>query len=250
MKALKTTLVSTLCGWLSVGGLHGQNTITPPPSAASHLREVREKQNTVGDVPQTGILRVPRAFQGRSVLPAGPLLFLASGEGRGLLEATHHPLAQYLSRAFGGNAEAPIPPSPAMLSRLAAMSSNGRLSSGAAAGTVPCTGSAGARFNLEPRANAVLYPKARSWQTFIPNGVAQGDDLIVQAADDFRGNLAADPQLGPELERLLCPSLDHCGLQCAIRGRPAELPVSRKHGDGDRRHSGGCRPHAECNLYS
>ena len=69
MKALKTTLVSTLCGWLSVGGLHGQNTITPPPSAASHLREVREKQNTVGDVPQTGILRVPRAFQGRSVLP-------------------------------------------------------------------------------------------------------------------------------------------------------------------------------------
>ena len=31
MKALKTTLVSTLCGWLSVGGLHGQNTITHRP---------------------------------------------------------------------------------------------------------------------------------------------------------------------------------------------------------------------------
>ena len=33
-------------------------------------------------------------------------MFLASGQGRGLLEATHHPLAQFISQAFGDNADA------------------------------------------------------------------------------------------------------------------------------------------------
>jgi hypothetical protein len=191
MNAFPTRLVAALCGLLLVVVAYGQNTVSPPPSSISRLREVREKQDALRGASQTSPFHVPKAFQGRSVLPAGPLLFLASAEGRGLLEATHHPLAPYLERAFGENADAPIPPSPAMLSQIEAMSSAARLVSTGAAGTVPCTGSAGARFNLEPRNNAV--PQNEEMADFIPNGVAPGDDLIVQAANDFRGNIATDP---------------------------------------------------------
>ncbi|HEV2379942.1 MAG TPA: hypothetical protein VG206_09130 [Terriglobia bacterium] len=133
----------------------------------------------------------PGDVLGRPTLPAAPFLFLASGQGRGLLEATHHPLAQFISQAFGEKADAPIPPSAATMRQLAMVASSNRIGTKGAAGTVPCTGSAGARFNLEPRANAV--PQSEEMADFIPRGVAAGDDLIVQVADDFRGNLATDP---------------------------------------------------------
>lgn len=191
MKSSMTALVATVCGLLLAGGTYGQNTVSPPPSSASRIWEVMEKQNALRSVPQTSAFRIPKAFQGRSVLPAGPLMFLASGKGRGLLEATHHPLAPYLSRAFGGNADAPIRPSPAALRQFEAMAASSRVATGPAAGPVPCTGSTGARFNLEPRANAV--PQSQEMADFIPSGVAPGDDLIVQAADDFRGDLGTDP---------------------------------------------------------
>lgn len=190
MKSSTAGLIAVFCGLLCAGGLCGQNTVSPPPSSASRLLEVTQKQNALRSTPGQNTVRVPKAFQDFRVPPTGPLWFLASGEGRGLLEATHHPLAQYLSKAFHGNADAPIAPAPASLSQFEAVKSMGRVASGAA-GTVPCTGSAGARFNLEPRANAV--PQSQEMADFVPSGVAPGDDLIVQAADDFRGNLASDP---------------------------------------------------------
>jgi hypothetical protein len=188
MKSLKIHLIAASFALLPVVALYGQNTVSPPPSEAGHVREVKAQQAALRHAPQIRAWHVPKAFQGRSVLPAGELLFLASGEGRGLLEATHHPLAQYISKAFGENADAPIPPPPALLRQL---SSGSRVAGGSAAGTAPCTGTAGARFNLEPRPSAV--PQSEEMADFIPSGVAPGDDLIVQVADDFRGNIATDP---------------------------------------------------------
>jgi hypothetical protein len=191
MKALKTSLALIVGGCAFAAALHGQNTISPPPLSASQIREAKERQGALRGAPQTGTFQVPKAFQGRPVLPAAPFLFLASGQGRGLLEATHHPLAQYLSQAFGENADAPILPSAATMRQLATMASSNRISTNGTAGTVPCTGSVGARFNMEPRANAA--PQSEEMADFIPSGVASGDDLIVQVADDFRGDLATDP---------------------------------------------------------
>lgn len=53
--------------------------------------------------------------------------------------------------------------------------------------TVPCNAAAGARFNLEPRVNAA--PQNQPNADFLLNRIAPNDDLIVQVADDFRGNL-------------------------------------------------------------
>jgi hypothetical protein len=50
----------------------------------------------------------------------------------------------------------------------------------------------GARFNLEPRANAV--PQNQASADFLLNRVGSNEDLIVQAANDWRGNLTSDKQ--------------------------------------------------------
>jgi hypothetical protein len=53
--------------------------------------------------------------------------------------------------------------------------------------TVPCNGPGGARFNLEPRANAAAQNEPAV--DFLLNRVAPSDDLIVEVANDNRGNL-------------------------------------------------------------
>ena len=50
---------------------------------------------------------------------------------------------------------------------------------------VPCNGPTGARFNLEPRNNAV--PQTATSTDFILNGAGLDSDLIVEMADDTRG---------------------------------------------------------------
>jgi hypothetical protein len=111
--------------------------------------------------------------------------FLASEEGRSLLAVSGHPLSRYLNQAFGEpSAEAlaaararwhPQKPAPA--------------ESEATPAVTPCTGNSGARFNLEPRAGAV--PQQNAAADFILNGVGQGEDLIVQSANDWRGAFAS-----------------------------------------------------------
>ena len=44
---------------------------------------------------------------------------------------------------------------------------------------MPCNGATGARFNLEPRANAL--PQQSEAADFLLNGVGAGEDLIVQS---------------------------------------------------------------------
>ena len=106
--------------------------------------------------------------------------FLTSDEGRAFLKATGHPLAPYAIAAFGEPAKDTVIP-PQWMRPIA----NAEASIGPA--TVPCTGNNGARFNLEPRANA--FPQNEATADFLPNRIGSGDDLIVQGANDWRGNL-------------------------------------------------------------
>jgi hypothetical protein len=111
--------------------------------------------------------------------------FLASEEGRSLLEVSGHPLSRYLNQAFG---EPSVEALAAARTRWHARSAVPAQSEATPA-TTPCTGDSGARFNLEPRAGAV--PQQNAAADFILNGVGQGEDLIVQTANDWRGAFAS-----------------------------------------------------------
>jgi hypothetical protein len=63
------------------------------------------------------------------------------------------------------------------------------LATSISAATVPCSSPNGARFNLEPRANAL--PQGLGAVDFIPNRLGAGDDLIVEVGNDSRPNLAS-----------------------------------------------------------
>ncbi|HXM98611.1 MAG TPA: sialidase family protein [Candidatus Dormibacteraeota bacterium] len=146
-----------------------------------------------GKVGQTAVAdkkaaRVPQAFQNFRIRPSAPLRFLASGEGRGYLEAVDHPLAQYLSTAFGGKVEQAIAPEPQLAEEpLTNESVQPELT--ATAPVTSCKANLGKRFNLEPRANAV--PQNQGSADFIINGIAPNNDLILQVANDWRGNLTS-----------------------------------------------------------
>src|SRR5690348_6702047 len=89
--------------------------------------------------------------------------FLASEEGRAFLKATGHPLAPYAIAAFGEPSNDTVIPQ-----RWLQPTANPETS--VAPATVPCTGNNGARFNLEPRANA--FPQTEAIADFLPNRIA------------------------------------------------------------------------------
>lgn len=126
---------------------------------------------------------MPKAFQDFRIPPSAQWRFMASEEGRKFLLTTGHPLAKSAIEAFGAPADSTVVPKewenlPASIQQA---------SNNAATAQVPCTGSSGARFNLEPRANAV--PQNQAFADFLPNRLGTGADLIAQAANDWRGNL-------------------------------------------------------------
>jgi hypothetical protein len=128
---------------------------------------------------------IPKAFRNFRVAPSAPLRFLASEEGRTFLKATGHPLAGPAILAFGEPSRTTAVP-PAWLANFAAAGSSSQPTA------APCSGSQGARFNLEPRAGAV--PQNEASADFLLNRVGANEDLIVQAANDWRGNLTSDAQ--------------------------------------------------------
>ena len=128
---------------------------------------------------------VPKAFQNFRVPPSATLRFLASEEGRAFLKATGNPLAGPAIRAFGEPSKTAVVPA-AWLADF-----HGEAKSPAPAASA-CGGPQGTRFNLEPRANAV--PQNQASADFLLNRVGSNEDLIVQAANDWRGNLASDTQ--------------------------------------------------------
>ena len=169
MKSLKASAVAIASGLLFVPTGQAQNS-SPQDLGAAPM-----------SLSQTNM---PRAFHGFHLPPSAPAHFLASEEGRAFLKATGHPLARYAIAAFGEPSKTTAVP--ARWLRQAA-DAPGAPSAPAA---VSCTGDSGARFNLEPRVNAV--PQNQPTADFLPNRLSPGNDLIVQAANDWRGNLAKD----------------------------------------------------------
>jgi hypothetical protein len=174
MNSFKTIVLAAICAAVSLTTLHAQTPAPQRPRAASAERLAHSKPG------QT----MPSAFRGFRMAPSGPLRFLASEEGRKFLQDVGHPIAPYAIQAFGEPSKATVVPAAWYQEFKAEQQSE----AAEAAGTTPCNGIAGARFNLEPRANAVPQNEANA--DFLLNRIAAGEDLIVQAANDWRGNLA------------------------------------------------------------
>src|SRR5579863_2409343 len=116
--------------------------------------------------------------------------YLESDEGRAWMQVSGNPKSKALNQRFGE-------PSPAALERARILlhqmkTQPSQLEPEPSAKSQPCNGESGARFNLEPRVNAVLQVTPTA--DFIVNGAGAGSDLIVQTATDARGNL---PPGGP-----------------------------------------------------
>src|ERR1700722_6214921 len=171
MNLSKTILLAIFCGFLSFTPLRAQTAAVQLQGQASPERPGQS---------------MPAAFKGFRVPPSGPIRFLASEEGRSYLQAIGHPLAPYAIKAFGEPSKIATPPASWYREFEAGLQSQ------AAASAAPCNGIAGARFNLELRANAVPQNEANA--DFLPNRVGAGEDLIVQAANDWRGNLKPPTQ--------------------------------------------------------
>jgi hypothetical protein len=169
MKSFRTTVSAFGCALLLLTAFHAQS-----PAG----------QNIPRNSMRGNRLPMPRVFQGFRIAPSAQLRFLASEEGRRFLQATGHPLAKYAIEAFGKPAETTVIPQRWERQWAAPQQPSSDVT---AAATVPCTGSSGARFNLEPRANAL--PQNQASADFIPNRLGSGDDLIVQGANDWRGNV-------------------------------------------------------------
>jgi len=112
--------------------------------------------------------------------------FWASDEVRAWMQVTENPKSKYLNQQFGPPSAAALGQARNFLKQIAATQPS-QMESRAPSGTVPCSGGPGARFNLEPRTNAV--PQTEPSADFIVNGTGPGADLIVQVANDARGNL-------------------------------------------------------------
>ncbi|MGD0361824.1 MAG: hypothetical protein ABSC93_13205 [Bryobacteraceae bacterium] len=139
-------------------------------------------QTTAGDPARRQA--IPEAFRRFRIPPSAPLRFLASEEGRRFLRATGHPLAKAAILAFGEPAQTTV--APESWRERAGLAEEPAMAEAAATG---CNGPAGTRFNLEPRPNAV--PQNQASADFLLNRVGPNEDLIVQAANDWRGNLSS-----------------------------------------------------------
>ncbi len=163
MKSFRAKALAIVSACLLLATLHAQNRPLESPGSArgNHTRQSMGRPS----------LHFP---------PSAPRRFLASEEGRAFLKATGHPLAPYAIAAFGEPTRDTVVPAQWLRQAAEPHTTD-------ATATVPCTGSSGARFNLEPRGNAV--PQNQATADFLPNRIGLGDDLIVQAANDWRGNL-------------------------------------------------------------
>jgi hypothetical protein len=169
MNSLKKISLAACFSLLSFAALHAQTPSQPRPRAAS------------GERSGPGM---PAAFRGFRMPPSSGLRFLASEEGRSYLQAIGHPIAPYAIQVFGQPSKATVVPDAWLQEFKAEQQSQ----AAEPTGTTPCTGAAGVRFNLEPRANAL--PQNEASADFLLNRIGAGEDLIVQAANDWRGNLA------------------------------------------------------------
>jgi hypothetical protein len=109
--------------------------------------------------------------------------FLTSEEGRALMQISGSPISKSLNERFGEPSQAALDQARAVWAEISAQ--RAQIGSEPTTATVPCNNNGGARFNLEPRKNAVFQSGPSA--DFILNGAGSGADLIVQTANDWRG---------------------------------------------------------------
>jgi hypothetical protein len=114
--------------------------------------------------------------------------FLTSEDGRALLQVSGSPISKSLNERFGEPSQSALDRARARWAEISA--EHQQTKSEADAESVPCNSKSGARFNLEPRANAVFQNGPTA--DFILNGAGSGDDLIVQTANDWRGAFSSN----------------------------------------------------------
>jgi hypothetical protein len=112
----------------------------------------------------------------------GIVAFLLSPRGRKIVRASSHPMAQALLRRLGEEPRAAAPESrPA--ARPASFSSSSEISPA----SIGCGTASGTRFNREPRTPPDALPQNSPSVDFLFGSGQQGGDLVVGAANDFRG---------------------------------------------------------------
>jgi hypothetical protein len=99
------------------------------------------------------------------------------------MQVSGSPMSKSLNEKFGEPSQAALDQARTRWAEISAQ--RAQIGNEPAAGSVPCNNNGGARFNLEPRKNAVFQNGASA--DFILNGAGSGADLIVQTANDWRG---------------------------------------------------------------
>src|SRR5579863_1358235 len=162
MKAIKISIVGLLVGFLCA-------VAAAQTSGFPFTRNTRQLH-----VP-------PQAQHARSAA----YRYLASDEGRAWMQVSGNPKSKYLNQRFGEPSSGALEQARILLQQMRGQTA--QVESEPTPGSVPCNGKGGARFNLEPRANAL--PQFEATADFILNGAGSGADLIVQSADDARANV-------------------------------------------------------------
>jgi hypothetical protein len=165
-------ILALLVACVGAIGLHAQ--AQQASQGGSNLRR--------GEQPQQSRLTVPAHAQPAPM--AAYRRYLESEEGRAMMQAAGRPISKYLNNKFGAPSADALAQARARWQKMAAQPQPLGTET-AKKGSVPCNAAAGARFNLEPRPDAV--PQLEPVADFILNGAGPGDDLIVQAANDTRG---------------------------------------------------------------
>lgn len=132
-------------------------------------------------VGNAGQLHVPPQAQH---LRSSVYRYLASDEGRAWMQVSGNPKSKSLNQRFGEPSAAALAHAQVLLQQMTAQR---QFKPEPAIQSGRCNTSPGVRFNLEPRVNAVSQNDPTA--DFILNGAGTGADLIVQTANDARGNL-------------------------------------------------------------
>ncbi len=111
----------------------------------------------------------------------GIVAFLLSPRGRQIVRASNHPMARSLMRRLGEESQAAAPVSHPV--RQTSLWSSGQ----PPAASIGCGTATGTRFNQEPRTPPDALPQNSPAVDFLLGSGLQGSDLVVGAANDFRG---------------------------------------------------------------
>jgi len=175
MKTASTSVLVLSAAFLCPVGLRAQATQAVPVPAASGVENRLQQRNRL----QSPLLNRKPGVAARK--PAET--FLTSEEGRALLQVSGSPISKSLNERFGEPSQAALDQARVRWAEISAR--RAQIGSELAPASVRCNNNGGARFNLEPRRNAVFQngPSA----DFILNGAGPKADLIVQTANDWRG---------------------------------------------------------------